>query len=132
MKFLNSVLSDITEYRQLYKAVSEDMFPSMTTGLSAVHKAHIIHYLCTHTGKRALVIAADESEAQKLFSDINNMGTPAVFYPQRDFTFREVTGVSREFEHQRIGALYSFMTGKAAVLICCADAAMQYTIPSKK
>ena len=132
MKFLNNVLSDITEYRQLYKAVSEDMFPTMTTGLSAVHKAHLIHYLCTHTGKRALVIAADESEAQKLFSDIKNMGTTAVFYPQRDFTFREITGVSREFEHQRIGALYSFMTGKADVLICCADAAMQYTMPPKK
>ncbi len=131
MKFLNSVLSGIPEYRQLYEAVSNERFPVMATGLASVHKAHLIHNLCYHTGQRALVIAGDESEAARLCSDITAMGTRAVFYPARDFTFRNVEGASREFEHQRIGALWSFMSGESRVLICCADAAVQYTIPKK-
>lgn len=132
MRFLNSVLSDVPEYRQLYQGILDDRLPAMASGLSAVHKAHIIHHICFHTNSKCAVIAGDESEAQKLFSDIVSMGTEAVFYPLRDYTFREVAGVSREFEHQRIGALYSFMTGRARVLICCADAMMQYTIPSER
>lgn len=129
MKFLNSVLSEVSEYRQLYNAVCEERYPAMATGLSSVHKAHLIYHLCYHTGKRAVIIAADETEAQRLYSDIENMGIKAVFYPLRDFTFRDTLGVSREFEHKRIGALYSFMTGESNVLICTADAMMQYTIP---
>ena len=131
MKFLNSILSGIPEYRQLYEAICKERFPAMATGLASVHKAHLIHHLCLHTGRRALVIAGDEAEGARLCSDINTMGTRAVFYPARDFTFRNVEGISREFEHQRIGALYSFMSGENRVLICCADSAVQYTIPRK-
>ena len=129
MNFLNNVLSGIPEFRQLYEAVSKERFPAMATGLSSVHKAHLIHHLCFHSGRRALVIAGDEAEASKLCADITSMGTKAVFYPARDFTFRNVEGASREFEHQRIGALWSFMSGESRVLVCCADAAVQYTIP---
>ncbi len=131
MKFLNHVLDGLAEFRQLEQAIHTGRLPAMATGLSAVHKAHLIHHLCTACGQQAMVIAGDETEGTRLCTDINAMGTKAVFYPARDFTFREVTGVSREFEHQRIGALYSFCTGEARVLICCADAAMQYTIPKK-
>ncbi len=132
MKYLNSVLSRIPEYRQLYSAVCDDHLPAMATGLSAVHKAHLIHHLEYHTRRSVLVLTGDESEAAKLCSDLNAMGTKAVFYPARDFTFREVAGVSREFEHQRIGALYSFASGESSVLVCCADAALQYTVPKSK
>ncbi|MBQ9460739.1 MAG: transcription-repair coupling factor, partial [Clostridia bacterium] len=131
MKFLNSVLSGIPEFRQLYEAVLHERFPVMATGLYSVHKAHLIHHLCFHSGRRALVIAGDEAEGARLCSDITAMGTKAVFYPSRDFTFRNVEVASREFEHQRIGALWSFMSGESRVLVCCADAAVQYTIPKK-
>ena len=129
MKFLTGILSQLAEYQQLEKAISEHQLPAMATGLSAIHKSHLIHTLCAGTGQKALVIAGDEAEGARLCSDISAMGTKAVFYPARDFTFREVTGVSREFEHQRIGALYAFSSGEAQVMICCADAAMQYTMP---
>lgn len=129
MKFLNHILDKLPEFQQLDQAIQQQKLPAMATGLSGIHKAHLIHHVCHAYGQQALVIAGDEAEAAKLCADINTMGTKAVFYPARDFTFREVTGVSREFEHQRISALYSYCTGNAAVLICCADAAMQYTMP---
>ncbi|HCA54183.1 MAG TPA: transcription-repair coupling factor, partial [Ruminococcaceae bacterium] len=131
MKFLDHILDGLPEFQQINQAIQHHRLPAMATGLSAIHKAHLIHHLCSTYGQQALVIAGDEAEAARLCSDINTMGTKAVFYPARDFTFREVTGVSREFEHQRISALYSYCTKEAAVLICCADAAMQYTIPQQ-
>ncbi len=132
MRFLNHVLDGVSEYRQLSEAIREGRLPAMAAGLTAVHKAHLVHELCVQTGSRAVVIASDEAEAQRLLGDLRSMGTPSVYYPLRDFTFRDVEGVSREFEHQRIGALYAFMTGESRVLICCADAMLQYTIPPEK
>lgn len=129
MKFLNHILDGLPEFQQFDHALQQNKLPVMATGLSAIHKAHLVHHLCQAYGQQAFVVAGDESEAAKLCADLNTMGTKAVFYPARDFTFREVTGVSREFEHQRINALYHFCTKEAAVLIACADAAMQYTIP---
>lgn len=132
MKFLDGVLRGVEEYRELSRSIALGRMPAMATGLSGIHKAHLIHSLCTEKNCGALVIASDEAEAQKLCSDIKAMGTDTVFYPSRDYTFREVEGVSREFEHQRIAALYALQSGKSKVIVACVDAVMQYTIPPQK
>ena len=129
MRFLDNVFRETDEYKVLENAVRKGRFPCMATGLSAVHKAHLVHTMLVGSDRNALILAADEAEAQKLCSDLKYMGTSAVFYPSRDFTFREIEGVSREFEHQRIGALYGFMTGQYKVIVACSDGALQYTIP---
>ena len=132
MKFLDNILKDVPEYRDLSRAIQLERLPVMASGLSGIHKAHLIHSLCKENNCGALVIASDEHEAQKLCSDLNAMGRNTVFYPSRDYTFREVEGVSHEFEHQRIGALYALQSGKSDVIIACVDAVMQYTIPPQK
>lgn len=132
MKFLDGILSDVKEYGELSRAISLERMPAMATGLSGVHKAHLVHSLCNENKCGALIIAADEAEAQRLCNDLSAMGTETVFYPSRDYTFREVDGLSREFEHQRIGALYALQSGKCKVIVSCVDAVMQYTIPPKK
>ena len=129
MKFLNNILNDVEEYRDLFRAVESGRMPAMATGLTNVHKAHVVHSICTGTKRKALVLASDEAEAQRLCDDLRAMGTKTVFYPARDYTFREVEGVSREFEHQRIGALYAFQNDECSVIVSCIDAALQYTIP---
>ncbi len=129
MRFLDNVFRETDEYKVLENAVRKGRFPCMATGLSAVHKAHLVHTMLVGSDRNALILVADEAEAQKLCSDLKYMGTSAVFYPSRDFTFREIEGVSREFEHQRIGALYGFMTGQYKVIVACSDGALQYTIP---
>ena len=131
MRFLDNVFRETEEYKVLENAVNKGRFPCMATGLSVVHKAHLVHSMVVNSDKNALLLASDEAEAQKLCSDLKAMGTSAVFYPSRDFTFREIEGVSREFEHQRIGALYGFMTGQYKVIVACADGALQYTMPKK-
>ena len=129
MRFLNDVLFGTEEYRTLERAVSSGRTPAMATGLSGIHKAHLIYSMCKRLRRRALVLAADEAEAARLCSDINAMGLKTLYYPARDFTFREVTGVSGEFIHQRIGTLFSYMNGGCDIVVACADAALQYTVP---
>ena len=57
------------------------------------------------------------------------MGKNAVLYPARDFTFRNLTGQSREYEHVRLGALARLMEEDFDVVLCGVDAAVQFTIP---
>lgn len=129
MEFLNDVLLETEEYRTLERAVEKGATPAMATGLSGIHKAHLIYSMCKRLKRRALVIAADETEASRICTDINDMGIKTVYYPARDFTFREYTGVSSEFIHQRLGALSSFLSNECDIIVSCADAALQYTIP---
>ncbi len=129
MKFLRDVLFGTEEYRTLERAVDSGRTPAMATGLSAVHKAHLIYSMCGRLGRRGLVLASDEAEASRLCEDLKAMGVRALYYPSRDMNYREIEGISGEFSHQRIGALFSWMNGECDVLIACADAALQYTIP---
>ncbi len=129
MKFLRDILFGMEEYRTLEKAVANGRTPVMATGLTAIHKAHLIYTMCSRQKRRALVLAGDEAEASRLCSDLEAMGLKTKYYPSRDMTFREIEGVSGEFMHQRIGALFSFMNGECDALVACADAALQYTVP---
>ncbi len=129
MKFLENILDSTEEYRTLERSVANGRTPAMATGLSGIHKAHLIFTMCKKLKRRALILAADESEAARLTSDLNTMGLSTFYYPARDMTFREVTGVSPEFVHQRIAALFAFTHNECDAVVACADAALQYTVP---
>jgi transcription-repair coupling factor (superfamily II helicase) len=129
MEFLNSAIGRLKEYAALESAVRSRSLPAAVTGVTGVHKANIIYSLCSRLGRRAFVVTSDEPEANRLCSDLEAMGLPALFYPYRDFTLREAEGVSHEYEHQRLRALAALLEGTPGVVVCCADAALQLTIP---
>ena len=56
------------------------------------------------------------------------MGRKPVLYPIRDFSLRDTTGVSHEYERLRLEALTKLQNGSADCVIACIDAALQYTI----
>ena len=103
--------------------------PAVATGLSGIHKATIINALVQDTNKTALLLAADEAEAQRICQDLTSMGLRSFIYPTRDFTFRNVESASREYEHQRIQVLSRILKHDCDVVVACMDAALQYTIP---
>ena len=67
MKFLSTLLDGVTEYETLVSAVERHNTPAAVTGVSGIHKAHLIHSLCARTGRKALVLASDEGEGQRLW-----------------------------------------------------------------
>ena len=129
MNFLKAGMHKLPEYMQLRQAVESNAFPAVATGLSGIHKATIINALVQDTNKTALLLAADEAEAQRICQDLTSMGLRSFIYPTRDFTFRNVESASREYEHQRIQVLSRILKHDCDVVVACMDAALQYTIP---
>lgn len=131
MKFLSTVIKQLPEYRRLCEYLDFSPAAAAAAGLTTVHKAHIIHSLCAEKGVRAFVVVSGEAEAQTLANDLSSMGGKALVYPLRDFTFRDVSGQSREYEHKRLNVLSKMLGGDYTAVIACIDAACQYTIPPK-
>ena len=131
MKFLTDVISQMSEYKSLKNAVEKGR-TAAATGLTNVHKANVVSALCTQLNKKALLLTGDEQESQQLANNISMMGLRALIYPLRDFNFRAVSGQSREYEHQRLMVLSSILKGDFDVVIACADAAAQFTIPPEE
>ena len=128
MDFLNNVISELSEYKKLENSVIKGR-PSAATGLTGVHKANVVTALCSRLKKKALIIVGDEQEGTQLVNDICSMGLRALFYPLRDFCFREMSGISREYEHKRITALATVLKGECDIVVATIDAASQFTMP---
>ena len=128
MDFLNDIVSQLREYKTLEGSVSKGR-PTAAAGLTGVHKANVITALCGRLGKKALVIVGDEQEGTQLVNDISSIGLKALFYPLRDFCFREMSGISKEYEHKRIMALATVLKGGCDVVVATIDAAAQFTMP---
>lgn len=129
MKFLENIIEKIPEYKTLQKAIQSKPCSVAVTGLTGVHKAHIISTLPFSQKMGAFVVASDEHEAQVFANDLTAMGRKAYFYPIRDFIYKDINSRSREYEHQRINVLCKIMENKADVVITTIDALSQFTIP---
>ncbi|MGN1132476.1 MAG: CarD family transcriptional regulator, partial [Ruminococcus sp.] len=64
-----------------------------------------------------------------LCNDLCTLGISACVYPLRDMNFREVSGISRDYEHQRLKVLTKLTSGECDVVIGTIDALLQHTIP---
>ena len=132
MKFLHAILGKLPEFQELERAVSGGALPAAVTGLSTVHKASFIASLCARQGKKALVLTGEEAEAQRLCGDLQAMGLRPLFYPYRDFALRDTEGASHEYERQRLQVLARMAAGEYDAVVCCPDAALQYTLPPEE
>lgn len=130
MKFLVDVFKNSEVFNSLEKAIVRGG-SVCATGLSAVHKAHIIYSLCCRKRTTAFCIASDEREAQTICNDLASMGLKAYFYPERDFNFRDMQSASREYEHARLKVLLKLIDGECDVVVSCIDAASQLTVPKE-
>lgn len=128
MKFLCDVMKESPSFKRLLGSVKPNACVALS-GLTGIHKAHIIYSLCSLNESRAFCVASDEQEAAQLCDDLCAMGLKSAVYPYRDFTFRDISAQSREYEHQRLTVLTSIVSHDVDVVIACADAAAQYTIP---
>ena len=128
MKLIYNALSRWPDYARLEGAVAGGALPAAVTGLSGIHKCCVIASLCQKTGRRALVLAADEAEAQRFCEDLRALGLQPLSYPLRDFGFRDAAGTSHEYERLRLEVLSKLENGTCDCVVACVDAALQYTM----
>ncbi|RKJ41126.1 transcription-repair coupling factor [Acutalibacter sp. 1XD8-33] len=131
MKSIFSALSRSPGYRELSGALASGAVPAVATGLSGVHKCAAIAALCRDSGRRALILAADEAESQRFFEDLSSLGLSPVQFPLRDMNFRDTAVSSREYERLRLEALSRLENGSCGCVIACMDAALQFTMGPK-
>ncbi len=128
MKFLSDILTQNGGFKKAEKALKPGSAVCVT-GLTEIHKSIFINSLCRLRNVRAFCVAPDEQKAQTMVNDLCSMGLKALFYPSRDFIFREISGKSADYEHQRLNVLYKMLKGDYDAVVSCIDAACQYTIP---
>ena len=63
MKFINEILKNDPDYKNLLRSVMSERLPLVCTGLSHIHKAAVISALSSHTGRKIAVITHDEASA---------------------------------------------------------------------
>ena len=132
MQMLHEILRMTPEYRAVSASCEKGALPGCVTGLAGVHKANLIAALTAQFKRNALVVAADDAEAQRMCADLAQMGRRPMIYPYRELVFRNIESHSREYERQRLSVLSAVQAGECDTIVCCIDAALQVTIPPEE
>ena len=129
MSCFSALWQESPEFHTILTDIRGRRLPMGVLGLSPVHKAHLLGALTETLERRAIVIAPDEMQAARLRDDLLAFGVKAVLYPARDMALRPAEVRSREYEHARLAALDAMLQRRCDVLVCAAEAAMQFTVP---
>ncbi|MDR2615090.1 MAG: DEAD/DEAH box helicase, partial [Oscillospiraceae bacterium] len=136
MLTLVKALLDEPEIARVVAAVDAGRCPALISGLSGAHRAQLLAAVRAETGRPVVFIASDELELRRAAGDISTfLGEQVVVLPPRDFIFRDVEGVSREYERRRLAALLRVSGGlgeslpAAGVVVTTSWALMQRAIP---
>ncbi|MBQ8868285.1 MAG: transcription-repair coupling factor [Oscillospiraceae bacterium] len=130
MNFLNGLLSGSAAFSALTDALRKGNTPISLSGASDIHKAHIVSAAADTLGGKNLLVCRNESIGRQLCRDINAFSgrETAVFYPERDLCFSLSQTSSREYEQERLSALFKILTGAASVLVSPVSAALQFSV----
>lgn len=98
-------------------------------GLGHIHKAAVTAAL-SETGP-FFVVTPDEAMATRLCEDVNAFAgrRKSAGLSGEEFTFRDVEGVSREYEFARLKVLNGISQGRICLVVCSIEALLQYTLP---
>ena len=133
MKLFSMVAQNLEQYKAIIENVNKARTPMLCVGLSTIHKANFIYASYEDLKEPILVITQDEVSATRLSNDINAMAGEdvSVIFPARDFVFRQMEGISAEYEQARLGVLSRLARGDVKILIASYQSAMTRTIPKK-
>lgn len=132
MKRILDYLGQIGEFEQLTAALDGGRSPAAVSGLSSVHRAYFAAGLQGRTDCPVVLLCADESEGERLVSDLRALtGEEVPLLTAREFTFHNAAVVSREWEHKRLRTLWALCRGEVKFLVATAEAVLQRTIPKE-
>ena len=132
MSCFSNELNKSKDFVSLSRNIDTLDAPVGALGLSDAAKCFFIHSLCQELGKKAFVLTPDEASAVKMSESLGQLQEGVLLYPSREMTFVEVAGVSREFEHIRLGVLSRIIDGDYSAIVMSAGAACQYTMPTEE
>ena len=135
MKLYSTIAERLEQYNQMISDLKGGRTPLLCVGLSSIHKAHFIASAMASLNEPIFVLTQDELSAVRLAADINSMcgeEEKALVFPYRDFSYRQMEGISTEYEQARIGVLSRLAAGEAVIVVASFQAAMTRTIPKEE
>ena len=129
MKLLNSIVKALPEYQALVGALDAPG-ASAITGLSSIHRAHMLSALQEELGRPLLVVCQDDLASARMAQEIAGFSgvTPPVF-PSRELSLLGAASVSRGWEHQRLGMLHHLAREGYPLLVTSIEALTLRTMP---
>ena len=125
------------EYGQVKKSY-EDVrlrkrrYPFLITGLcEGALDAFLASFTLDENRGTALIVAQDDSAANRLRIFLSNCGLSVGFYPSRRPVLYNIVS-SHELEHERLACLAGIVSGGLDVVVTVPEAALQYTAPMEK
>ena len=129
LKEIVRALHEEEELKSILSGLDMGKSPAVVSGLSPVHRAHLMALIMESTGLPVCAVCSDDSEARRFAGDIAGFtGKTPVLITERDFVFYNVEGVSRQGEHSRITALYKLLNGENPV-VATVEGICQRTMP---
>ena len=132
MEQLLKKLNTIPEVTELVRRVEEGGCPAEVSGLQPVHRAETGAAVAYAAGRPAVFVCGDEREAHTLAADLAALtGETPVLLLAREWQMRPGAVASRDWERNRLAALYALARGKARITVATADGLMARTLPKK-
>lgn len=129
MNLINHILRKLPEYNTL-RELSEKNLPCGITGLSSIHRSHIISALRQDTGRNILVVCQDDLATARMAEELQGfLGEKPPILPSRELSLIGSAAVSRGWEHQRLSMLHHLGSQGYPVLIASAEALALRTMP---
>ena len=129
MNLLNTLLKAMPEYTSLKTQVEKSQACAIT-GMSSIHRAHMISALHEDTGRHMLVVCQDDLAASRMAEELSGfLGTLPPILPTRELSLLGAASVSRGWEHKRLNMLYQLSQDAFPILIASAEALSLRTIP---
>ncbi len=129
MNLLNAALRGLPEYQTLLRGMDKPA-ASAVTGLSSIHRAHMIAALRQDIGRPILVVCQDDMAASRTAQELSGfLGSTPPIFPGRELSLLNAVSVSRGWEHQRLGMLHQLTGSGYPVLVTTIEAMTLRTIP---
>ena len=108
------------EFHQLQDSISRGSVAAIS-GLSQITRSHFLAALHASCARPSVMITQDEMAASRLQEELESfLGVQIPILPERELTFVEASGVSRQWEQKRLKLLYDLASGKLPLLISSA------------
>ena len=126
---MNELIGKLTLLPE-YEGLEQANKHRLTTAVFGIdgQKAYFTNILQRRLGKRAFLVVPDEREARAVIRILEALGEPTLYFPPKDYTFRDVESASRFEENQRIEVISKIRKGQYQTIVIPADALCSLTL----
>lgn len=131
MENLSNIITDLKEYNEIAKNLTEGGHKTLVCGVSHIHKANIVSAVSTQFNKQCLIITANDTISERLSKDIESFtDRKTLILKSREFIFHNIASSSKDIAQNRVETLYKMLDFNG-VIIGTIDSLLQACIPKE-